>query len=54
MNEYILVEQGIIKWHFADKVEDGGDLGAMGPPDQAKKRKRPSMHLKTCSIQKVI
>jgi gliding motility-associated lipoprotein GldJ len=31
VNEYILVEQGIIKWHFADKVEDGGDLGSMGP-----------------------
>lgn len=40
VNEYILVEQGIIKWHFADKVEDGGDLGAMGPPDQAKKAKK--------------
>lgn len=40
VNEYILVEQGIIKWHFADKIEDGGDLGAMGPPDQAKKAKK--------------
>ena len=31
VNEYILVEQGILKWHFADKYEDGGDLGALGP-----------------------
>jgi formylglycine-generating enzyme required for sulfatase activity len=31
VNEYILVEQGIIKWHFADKDVDGGDLGTLGP-----------------------
>jgi formylglycine-generating enzyme required for sulfatase activity len=31
VNEYILVEQGIIKWHFADEAKDGGDLGALGP-----------------------
>jgi formylglycine-generating enzyme required for sulfatase activity len=40
VNEYILVEQGIIKWHFADRVEEGGDLGAMGPPGQVKKAKK--------------
>jgi gliding motility-associated lipoprotein GldJ len=38
VNEYILVEQGIIKWHFADKYEDGGDLGALGPEAGAKKK----------------
>jgi gliding motility-associated lipoprotein GldJ len=36
VNEYILVEQGIIKWHFADKAEDGGDLGALGPQTSKK------------------
>lgn len=35
VNEYILVEQGIIKWHFADKV-DNGDLGSLGPPTDKK------------------
>ena len=38
VNEYILVEQGIIKWHFADKYEDGGDLGTMGPNNDKKAR----------------
>jgi len=38
VNEYILVEQGIIKWHFADKVDDGGDLGAMGPGKKIDKK----------------
>lgn len=39
VNEYILVEQGIIKWHFADKYEDGGDLGSMGPGAKTKPEK---------------
>lgn len=38
VNEYILVEQGIIKWHFADKVEDGGDLGTLGPESKDAKK----------------
>ncbi len=38
VNEYILVEQGIIKWHFADKVEDGGDLGTLGPESKNSKK----------------
>jgi formylglycine-generating enzyme required for sulfatase activity len=40
VNEYILVEQGIIKWHFADKYEDGGDLGALGPNTASGKGKK--------------
>jgi len=39
VNEYILVEQGIIKWHFADRYEDGGDLGALGPDAAGTKKK---------------
>lgn len=39
VNEYILVEQGIIKWHFADKYEEGGDLGALGPDASGGKKK---------------
>jgi len=46
VNEYILVEQGIIKWHFADEQKDGGDLGALGPEatasGQAKKAQKMS------------
>ncbi len=38
VNEYILVEQGIIKWHFADIIEDGGDLGALGPDSKYAKK----------------
>ncbi|MFN4952284.1 MAG: SUMF1/EgtB/PvdO family nonheme iron enzyme [Flavobacteriales bacterium] len=38
VNEYILVEQGIIKWHFADKIEDGGDLGTLGPESKDAKK----------------
>lgn len=38
VNEYILVEQGIIKWHFADKMDDGGDLGALGPENKDSKK----------------
>jgi gliding motility-associated lipoprotein GldJ len=38
VNEYILVEQGIIKWHFADKVDDGGDLGTLGPNNKNAKK----------------
>jgi formylglycine-generating enzyme required for sulfatase activity len=37
VNEYILVEQGIIKWHFADKFDDGGDLGTLGPVSKVAK-----------------
>jgi formylglycine-generating enzyme required for sulfatase activity len=40
VNEYILVEQGIIKWHFADKIEDGGDLGTLGPDGSAQINKQ--------------
>ena len=36
VNEAILVREGIIDWHFADKVEDGGDLGS-GTMDKYKK-----------------
>lgn len=39
VNEYILVEQGILKWHFADRYEDGGDLGALGPDASGSKKK---------------
>jgi gliding motility-associated lipoprotein GldJ len=38
VNEYILVEQGIIKWHFADKIDDGGDLGTLGPDSKDAKK----------------
>jgi formylglycine-generating enzyme required for sulfatase activity len=38
VNEYILVEQGIINWHFADKVDDGGDLGTLGPESKYAKK----------------
>ncbi len=38
VNEYILVEQGIIKWHFADKIDDGGDLGTLGPDSKVAKK----------------
>ena len=30
VNEAILVREGIIDWHFADRVEEGGDLGTLG------------------------
>jgi len=47
VNEFILVEQGILNWHYKDK---GGDLGALG-----KKTKRTlKMLQKTCLIRRAI
>ena len=43
VNEAILVREGIIDWHFADRVEDGGDLGTLGggkSPQEAKEAKK--------------
>ncbi|NBN98038.1 MAG: hypothetical protein EBV19_02195 [Flavobacteriia bacterium] len=40
VNEYILVEQGILKWHFADKMDEGGDLGALGKGGPTSKGKK--------------
>ena len=30
VNEAILVREGILNWHFADRMEEGGDLGTLG------------------------
>lgn len=46
VNEYILVEQGVLNWHFSEV----GDLASGTDP----KKKIGKMHLKTCLIQNLI